>query len=475
MFLRSSRVKAALIPATAALLALASVRCVGDDAALGTPTGEPNEASVTDSPSGADSPTGSTDGSTPVEAGLGTLEGVMTLSLGRTHTCALLADQSVSCWGNNDSGQLGVLPGVTASSAKPLHVDLLGKKAKSIASGGKHTCVITTDASVLCWGSNDKGQLGRSTFNPINAVEAVTLPAAVTAPGLLAAGGAFTCIGQMAGLYLGAPGEETHELYCFGENLSRQLATDLNNGLPVSTPTRIEYMPAAPGIPHFAAALGEDFSCGGAHVSPNGASIFRVLQCWGNNAQGQAGAPLATTVLTRAQSEPKYNGSAVAQLLRVTAGKAHGCAAVDTVSAGKQLICWGNNTKGQTGDATTGVRPLTQVAGIDATGITSLSAGGEVTCFVADGKVKCAGANDVGQLGRGAVGAAANPTFADVTGLTGPTAVAVGGSHACAIVPGNAGKPVAKCWGANDLGQLGTGALESTPRSTPATVVAGKP
>jgi len=53
--------------------------------------------------------------------------------------------------------------------------------------------------------------------------------------------------------------------------------------------------------------------------------------------------------------------------------------------------------------------------------------------------------------------------------------VAVGGTHACAIVPGNAGKTAVECWGANDLGQLGTGAAESRPRSTPASVVAGKP
>ncbi len=65
------------------------------------------------------------------------------------------------------------------------------------------------------------------------------------------------------------------------------------------------------------------------------------------------------------------------------------------------------------------MRPLTPIPALDASGITSLAAGGEVTCYVADGKVMCAGAND--------------------------------------------------------RGQLGTGAAESTPRSMPASVVAGKP
>ena len=320
-----------------------------------------------------------------MKAGLGTLDGALALALGRTHSCAILADQTVSCWGNNDSGQLGVLPGVTGASGIPLKVDLLGKKAKTIASGGKHTCVITSDAAVLCWGNNDKGQLGRSTFNPINAVEAVTLPAALTKPALLAAGGSFSCLGNFDGLYLGAPGEESHSVYCFGENLTRQLATEISSGLPIPTPTRIEFEPGSQPLTHFSLALGEDFSCGGMHISPNGASIFKALTCWGNNGLGQAGAPAATTVVNRVSTSPMYAGSPVVQLVRVAAGKAHGCAVVDLNGAGKQLICWGNNTKGQTGEATTGARPLTPIPALDASGITSLAAGGEVTCYVADG------------------------------------------------------------------------------------------
>lgn len=475
MAARRSPSLVALLPIASGLLALGSLRCVGDDPAV-TPT-DPgsNDASLEDSPGRADGPVGDEDGALPVEAGLGTLDGAIALALGRTHSCAILADQSVRCWGNNDSGQLGRLPGVIGASGTPLQVDLLGKKAKSIASGAKHTCVLTTDATVLCWGSNDKGQLGRSTFSPINAVEPVTLPASIPKPALLAAGGSFSCIGNDEGLFLGAPGEQTHAVHCFGENLTRQLATDLNNGLPVTTPTRIEFMPASPALSHFALALGEDFSCAGLHGSPNGSSIFKALSCWGNNALGQAGAPTTTAVVTRAQASPIYNGKAVFQLLRMAAGRAHGCAVVDLEVVGKQLLCWGNNTKGQTGEATLGARPLTPVAAFDASGITALAAGGEVTCYIDEGVSKCAGANDKGQLGRGATNTDVNATFMPVTGLTGPTAIAVGGSHACAIVPGTAGKTGVKCWGANDLGQLGNGAAEAAPRATPASVVASKP
>jgi alpha-tubulin suppressor-like RCC1 family protein len=473
--MRFLRVPAVLLPLTCAALALGSVRCVGDDPVLETPAGDRDGGNAGDAPSNNGDSATPPDGATDDDGGARfPLQGVTSLALGRTHSCALLADQSVACWGNNDSGQLGVLPGVIGQSGTPIRVDLQNKKVKSLVAGAKHTCALTADGTVLCWGNNDKGQLGRSTFSPINAVEPVTLPAALTKPALLAAGGSFTCVGNFDGLFLGAPGEESHSVYCFGENLTRQLSTDVNNGLPVPTPTRLEFEPASPAFTHYTLALGEDFSCGGVHVSPNGSSIFKALQCWGNNAQGQAGAPAATTVVTRAKGSPLYNGNPVAQTLRIAAGKAHACAVVDLASGGKQLLCWGNNTRGQTGDSTAGARPLTAIPSFDASGITSLAAGGEETCFVADGKVKCAGANDNGQLGRGTVGADQNASFLDVTDLTAPTAVAVGGGHACAIVPGPNAKPAAKCWGSNDLGQLGTGAPEAKPRPKPTYVTAAK-
>src|SRR5690606_6945522 len=77
---------------------------------------------------------------------------------GLAHGCALLTDGRVSCWGKDDSAQLG--PNATGMSGRntPLGV-LLMESASALAVGGEHNCVILAD-EVWCWGKDDRGQLG---------------------------------------------------------------------------------------------------------------------------------------------------------------------------------------------------------------------------------------------------------------------------------------------------------------------------
>jgi alpha-tubulin suppressor-like RCC1 family protein len=74
------------------------------------------------------------------------------------HTCALLTTGGVKCWGLNRSGQLG--NGNTTKSGVPVEVTDLSSGINAISAGGEHTCAITTNANVKCWGSNLFGQLG---------------------------------------------------------------------------------------------------------------------------------------------------------------------------------------------------------------------------------------------------------------------------------------------------------------------------
>ena len=73
------------------------------------------------------------------------------------HTCGILTDHSIVCWGSNSDGQLG--DGTTESSAAPVHVagDL---KFSSVTVGGEHTCGVAMDGRGYCWGSNQLGDLG---------------------------------------------------------------------------------------------------------------------------------------------------------------------------------------------------------------------------------------------------------------------------------------------------------------------------
>lgn len=77
------------------------------------------------------------------------------------HTCALLQSTAVVCWGSNDFGQLG--DGTTTPRTSP--VTPIASGAVAIAAGEAHTCALMSDGSVKCWGYNNYGQLGDGTTN----------------------------------------------------------------------------------------------------------------------------------------------------------------------------------------------------------------------------------------------------------------------------------------------------------------------
>lgn len=93
-------------------------------------------------------------------ASLGEGRTAISISAGRIHTCALLDDGSVSCWGDNYDGQVG--DNSTTNRYVPTPISSLGdgRTAVAISSGGWHTCAILDDGSVSCWGSNWDGELG---------------------------------------------------------------------------------------------------------------------------------------------------------------------------------------------------------------------------------------------------------------------------------------------------------------------------
>jgi alpha-tubulin suppressor-like RCC1 family protein len=117
---------------------------------------------------------------------------------GTSHTCALRNDGAVFCWGLNSSGQLG--DNSTTSRSVPTAVNGLGASSGvvSLSAGGNHTCALKSDHSVLCWGANDLGQLGDGTTtqrnSPITAISSADSSAVA-----LSVGGSHTCVVNMDG------------------------------------------------------------------------------------------------------------------------------------------------------------------------------------------------------------------------------------------------------------------------------------
>lgn len=150
-------------------------------------------------------------------------------------------------------------------------------------------------------------------------------------------------------------------------------------------------------------------------------------------------------------------------------GAHHFCAMMPQFPDGYQVGCWGDNTDGQLGDGTVGgTKPFGVLAGAALAAAGELSAGGNHTCAVMDGVAKCWGRNTDGELGTGSAGASTG-TPSTVTGGYQFLKLAAGGRHTCGITDLHA----LVCWGANDYGQLGDSGVSGTSSATPVAVWGG--
>ena len=103
---------------------------------------------------------------------LGTGITATAIASGNFHTCAILDNSSIKCWGRNDSGQLGIGDtgnrgdGPNPSGNTEMGNNLpavevgAGRTARAITAGDSHTCALLDNFSVKCWGKNESGQLG---------------------------------------------------------------------------------------------------------------------------------------------------------------------------------------------------------------------------------------------------------------------------------------------------------------------------
>ena len=271
----------------------------------------------------------------PVSLGAGRTATAITA--GGNHTCAVLDDGSVRCWGLGEFGQLGY--GTTASigdneqvsSAGP--VDLTaGRTAKAITAGSFHTCAILDDDSVRCWGLGSNGQLGygatSAVLNPALVADPVELGDARSARAITA-GASHTCAILDNG-----------SVRCWGLNDSGQLGYGTTGTIGDNEP-----VDAAGPVDLGAGRTAIAISSGGEHtcaVLDNG-----QVRCWGSGVNGQLGNGDLGPV-----GDDETPGSVAAVDLgpgrtasAISAGIYHTCARLDDAS----VRCWGNGADGRLG------------------------------------------------------------------------------------------------------------------------------
>ena len=175
--------------------------------------------------------------------------------------------------------------------------------------------------------------------------------------------------------------------------------------------------------------------------------------CFGQNNWGQLGDGTQTTSNT-VTSVLNINGLATS----VSSGAQTSCIVTTT----RTVQCWGYGGYGNLGNGSSPTYSSTPVEVSSLTSVSEVAVGdGSACALTTSGAVKCWGRNDVGQLGNGVSGNSNVPV--DVFGLSsGARAIRAGSLHYCAILDTGA----MKCWGRNSEGQLGTGATSGN-RNTP--------
>jgi alpha-tubulin suppressor-like RCC1 family protein len=128
------------------------------------------------------------------------LVGVRDLSVGGGHACVVLTNGQVRCWGGNGAGQLG--NGLTTGfSTRPVVVRAMSGPGPltgvaSVSAGANHTCAVLTNGQVRCWGMGTFGQLGTGNRNPAprpRAVRTVAGSGPLTGVASVSAGVGHTC------------------------------------------------------------------------------------------------------------------------------------------------------------------------------------------------------------------------------------------------------------------------------------------
>ena len=296
------------------------------------------------------------------------------MSLGDDHTCAVVSDGTVRCWGRNENGQLG--DGSTSDRARPVMVGgVIG--VEEIVAGGRHNCVRTATGAVQCWGWNERGQLGDDSF--VDRTRAITI-AGLSGVVQIAGGHWHTCVTIADGT-----------ARCWGENAKGQLGTAPGPKIPhpIVVPRISGITRLAAGCEHTCALLAD-----------------HTVKCWGDDTFHQLGTGSIDAIHDAADVSLGCYETCVRSITGELRCFGRGSAPVSSgikqaaLSSNDTLVMVMGDGTVRDFDTTLGAGALSGLGKLD--GVLEVAAGWQHACARrADNSIWCSGENTYGQLGDG--------------------------------------------------------------------------
>lgn len=318
------------------------------------------------------------------------------VSAGGAHTCALLNDGNVRCWGANNSNQL--LP------VKPDGDIALPSPAAAIDAGGEHTCALLASGETTCWGNNTLGQLGFGNRLPF-ATGTLPVIAGLDTVREIRAGAGHTCA-VLANNDLSCWGNPNNGVLGYG-------STAVANAPP--------FLEVSVGVGVASVGLGSASTC---VVTTTGS-----VRCWGNNRAGILGYGHSSNIGATESPNQASNivldattgqllggdvnlGEGVVDQVEIDTGTGYACARL-----GSRLRCWGDGNDGSTGHGNENIigddelpSSASDVPFGGSRTIVAIADGGRCVVF-SDKTITCWGRDAQGELGYPALFPLGSPTL----------------------------------------------------------------
>lgn len=354
------------------------------------------------------------------QTGTGTINfgKVRAISTGDTHTCAILTDRTVKCWGRNFYGQLG--DGTQTNRATPTAVLGITNAKKIVALPAEMTCAILSDKSVTCWGFNGNWPLDFLRASP----QTKPVPLAGVAGAIDLAGGYTHACAVLEG----------GTISCWGDCSSGQCGDGIVDSEHYMIPPTINGTIAGA----VSISANDQHTC--VRLSDGTVKCFGIIVDPISSIKSYIPSPELI----------KYESNDV---LTNVVGIASGPYNNFCILSEGTALSWGMSSGNNLGNSTNNRSNSNPLPIIGITNPRNISAGYIHTCAAMwDGTIMCWGNNSYGQLGIGSEGGEYSSPV-QVQGITNAVSVSAGMYTTCALTS----EQEAYCWGLNTEGQLGNG------------------